>query len=48
MRHAPHAGSGERLAELLGNHQRTATRNGVLKADAVAIAPACSPARGST
>jgi hypothetical protein len=31
-------GSGEALAELLGNHQRTATRNGVLKADAVAIA----------
>lgn len=33
-----HAGSGEGLADLLGNHQRTATRNGVLKADAVAIA----------
>jgi hypothetical protein len=33
-----HAGSGKGLAELLGNHQRTATRNGVLKADAVAIA----------
>ncbi len=32
------AGSPEGLAELLGNHQLTATRNGVLKADAVAIA----------
>jgi hypothetical protein len=31
-------GSPEGLAELLGNHQRTATRNGVLKAEAVAIA----------
>jgi hypothetical protein len=32
------AGSPEGLVKLLGNHQRTATRNGVLKADAVAIA----------
>jgi hypothetical protein len=32
------AGSGEGLAELLGNHQLTANRNGVLKAEAVAIA----------
>jgi len=32
------AGSGEGLAEVLRNHQRTATRNGVLEADAVAIA----------
>jgi hypothetical protein len=41
------AGSPEGLAELLGNHQLTATRNGVLKAHAVAIAARTLARQGS-